>query len=1173
MAYLSLTSTRSSPLPVVRCLSDFFRGLLPAQSLSTVFAVFDPFLRIGYNQQMLLIHPLRVVLASLVSLVIVVQCHLATADEQEDEFFEKQVRPILVSRCFDCHSGKLADGAKEPKGNLRLDSLEAAKKGGDTGPAVVPGKLKESLLVDAINYGDLYQMPPKSKLPAEEIATLTKWVEMGAPWPKGAGESIAASDKTFDLAKRKADHWCWQPVRKVAPPSVKNESWPRQPLDRFILARLEEKGLTPSPSANKRTLLRRAYFDLIGLPPKPEDVEAFLKDESPQAFEKVIDRLLDAPQFGERWGRHWLDLVRYAESRGHEFEPNIPNAWQYRDYVIRALNADVPFDQFVTEHIAGDLVPQPRLHPTEKFNESILGTGFWFLGEEVHSPVDIRKDETDRLDNRLDVMTKTFLGVTVTCARCHDHKFDAISQKDYYALMGFLIGSGYRQVGFEALEHNRRIASELESLRKEARAELTKLTAAAFEPSIDRAADYLLAAREAVTKGAINQETVTRNKLSEPLLKNWIAELTKAKGEKTHPLHRFAAEDFKSQELRDRIAVPPEQILVSYLSADAPWYQDGFIFGPRPMQAGEVRLGNSSDQPLAGVVQLGAAELDTSWPRMKVAGGTDKDHGGLGNWDRMGQTLRTAEVTLKTGNVWYLVRGSGRVYAAVNSHLVIAGPLHGAILREWDGKPVAAGGPPAGWQWVNHNLSAYSGHRLHFEFSPKNGEMAVAMVVDSDKQPPPIWEATGEFAGSTAATADEFARQFQAECQRILKSLADNKLLDDAAPTADFMIAHLDLFSLPEGELRQNLRKAAESFLAKQKELQQQIKTESHTALAMLDGNATDELLLIRGNSKTPGKPVSHRFLEAVAGVDQNYPAESSGRLELAQKITDAANPLTSRVLVNRLWHHLFGRGLVASVDNFGVLGERPSHPELLDYLAGEFVADGWSTKRAIKRMMLSATYQQGSGVRSQESGVNAEAVDPQNLLLHRVNVKRLEGEVIRDSILAISGRLDRKQFGPSVPVHLTNFMQGRGRPGSGPLDGDGRRSIYISVRRNFLSPMMLAFDTPIPFSTIGRRNISNVPAQALILMNDPFVSEQAKLWAKQILADPAASLEARVRQMYLAAFAREPLENEIGSALQFLDSQAREYGIPVEQVRTDQRVWADLAHVLYNVKEFVFIE
>jgi hypothetical protein len=290
--------------------------------------------------------------------------------------------------------------------------------------------------------------------------------------------------------------------------------------------------------------------------------------------------------------------------------------------------------------------------------------------------------------------------------------------------------------------------------------------------------------------------------------------------------------------------------------------------------------------------------------------------------------------------------------------------------------------------------------------------------------------------------------------------------------------------------------------------------------------------------------------------------------MALARQFVDPANPLTSRVMVNRVWQHLMGRGIVPSSDNFGVLGQEPTHPELLDHLATQFMQDGWSIKRLIRSIMLSDTYQQGSGVRGQESGV-----DPQNLLFHRQNIKRLEGEAIRDSILAISGRLDRKQFGPSVPVHLTPFMQGRGRPGaSGPLDGNGRRSIYIAIRRNFLSPMMLAFDTPIPFSTVGRRNVSNVPAQALILMNDPFVAEQAHVWAKKLLADKDGTPESRVRRIYLEAFSREPTSEETAAAIGFLESQGAEYGLAADQATRDERVWADFGHVIFNVKEFVFV-
>jgi hypothetical protein len=407
-----------------------------------------------------------------IGLTCLAMCSAPTAAEEPRfdaaalEFFEKRVRPVLVQRCYECHSGAI----EEPKGGLRLDSRTAILNGGDTGPAIDAAAPGKSLLIDAINYGEIYQMPPKSKLPDEEIAVLTRWVEMGVPWPKEEAAGSIAKDE-FDLDARKQSHWAWRPVQRVSAPEMNDASWPLAPLDKFILARLEENGIKPAAPADRRTLLRRLHFDLIGLPPSPEEVEAFVRDESPHALEAAVDALLDSPHFGERWGRHWLDLVRYAESRGHEFDYDVPGAWQYRDYVIRALNADTPYDQFVVEHIAGDLLPQPRLHP-EGLNESILGTGFWFLGEWVHSPVDIRQDEADRVDNMLDVASKTFLGVTLACARCHDHKFDAISQRDYYAMAGFLQSSTYRQAPFDSMEQNARVARHWESVQGESRPQL-----------------------------------------------------------------------------------------------------------------------------------------------------------------------------------------------------------------------------------------------------------------------------------------------------------------------------------------------------------------------------------------------------------------------------------------------------------------------------------------------------------------------------------------------------------------------------------------------------------------------------------------------------------------------------------------------------------------------------
>ncbi len=385
----------------------------------------------------------------------------STPTPEAAEFFEKKIRPVLIESCWKCHSAE----AKKLKGGLRLDSRAGLLKGGDTGPSLVPEHPEKSKLIEAVGYknADLL-MPPKGMLAPAVIADLTKWVQMGAPWP-GSETSTGDKKDAFDLAKRKREHWAWQPIRATPPPAVKNTTWARSPIDTFLLARLEQAKLAPARPAERRTWLRRITFDLTGLPPTVEESNAFLSDNREGACERVVDRLLAAPRFGERWGRHWLDLVRYGETRGHEFDPVLPNAYQYRDYVIRALNADVPYDQFVQEHIAGDLLPAPRLHPAEKFNESILGTGFWLLGEEVHSPVDIRQDQADRFDNRIDVMTKTFLGLTVSCARCHDHKFDAISSRDYYALFGFLESSNYRLARFDSREHNRAVARDMEALK------------------------------------------------------------------------------------------------------------------------------------------------------------------------------------------------------------------------------------------------------------------------------------------------------------------------------------------------------------------------------------------------------------------------------------------------------------------------------------------------------------------------------------------------------------------------------------------------------------------------------------------------------------------------------------------------------------------------------------
>ena len=906
-------------------------------------------------------------------------------------------------------------------------------------------------------------MPPKGKLNDHDIKTLVRWVELGAPWPEEPAPVAQSTQGNFDLEKRKSNFWVWQPVTAPDPPPVKNTQWPNTALDHFILSRLEHTSIKPARDAEQTAVLRRLYFDLLGLPPTPDEVKHFLADNDPQAIERVVDRLLESPHFGERWGRHWLDLVRYAESRGHEFDNDTPNAFQYRDYGIRALNADIPYDQFVREHIAGDLLPEPRLHPTKHFNESVLGTGFWFLGEWVHSPVDIRKDEADRFDNMVDVFSKTFLGVTVACARCHDHKYDAISTADYYSLSGFLQSSDYRQVRFESMEQNHKIALKLAGVNTMHQRQISNL--------------------------------LTSHGVQPPRQKKYLAN---------------AATIF------DYANLPQNNFL-----------QDGVIFGLSSRRAGEIYL--DSDASRLKIATYDAAVNDPLWNDLEsTTAGAVRNQSALIKIPKSGRTLRSPTFELKAGTVHCLVDGAGHVVACVDSHRLVAGPLHKqTIVRFKDGQ-----------RWVRLDLERYVGHRLHLEFIPEaNQQIAVRMAVQG-------------LSDHELESIDERIR-------------AADQPYEEYAQTAEAVLNH-DI----ETRGNHSSQEIIESWKDKRERLASQVVRKSHLALSMMDGTGEDDRILIRGNSSKPGTVESRHFLTAISG-DKPLPIENgSGRLQLAQLVNDPANPLTSRVLVNRLWHHLMGRGIVPTPNNFGFLGKRPTHPGLLDHLASRFLAEGQSIKSMIKYIVLSRTYQMSS-----YASDKSKSIDPNNLLWQHCSPRRLQGEAIRDSLLAVSGRLNKTTFGPPVPIHLTSFMGGRGRPkDSGPLDGDGRRSIYISVRRNFLSPFMLTFDTPVPFSSMGRRNVSNVPAQPLVLLNDPLVADLSEDWSRRAIqtvpgTDKNAAIK-RVEWMYLSAFGRYPTTQETTTSLAFLAPN----GFNENTLLGDAQRWAEFAHVLVNTKEFIFL-
>ncbi len=965
----------------------------------------------------------------------------ALAGPADVEFFEQKIRPVLAERCFECHSVE----AKSLKGNLLLDSKEGLLKGGDTGPAFDAAAPKKSLLLSAVHYADPETaMPPKKaggKLSEQTIADLTAWVDAGAPWP--AGGSSKKTSKKFDLAQRKQDHWCWSPPKQHAAPAVRDAAWAKAPSDKFLLAKLEAAGLKPAPAADRSTLLRRVSFDLTGLPPTPAALEAFLADASPEALPRAVDRLLGSQAYGERWARHWMDLVRYAETRGHEFDPIIPNAWQYRDYLVRAFNADVPYNQFVKEHIAGDLMPA-RLKAGSGANESILATGFWFLGEEVHSPVDIRQDEVDRLDNRLDVMTKTFLGATVACARCHDHKFDAISQKDYYSLMGFLVSSSQRLARFETMETERKVSADLAQLRAQAGPELLRALVQAVRPEIDGLPEVLQAARTA----ALAAQPAPAGSRVEA----WLAELTAAKTAEAHPLHAFA-KAWLAPQLRPIAAPVPVQPPVAPAAADptkpalAPlliadytrpgataFLQDGSAFGSGPARPGSVLPGATPAAPVAGVVTHTAARRDLALSNLVNKG--DADPGSLKDFARSGQTLRTPEVTLASGQLWYLVRGAGKAYAVVNSHLMIQGPLHGKLLTRWKDN--------GRWEWVNHALPTYAGHRAHVELVPDGtGLFEVAMVVDSETKPPlPDSFAPSTHAPLAAADPDPL-RALQFLLRETLA--AAPKLGPDSAPhllaLADWMARSSRLFCTEGSPAAVGLAAASKTWVDRHNALCAAVPKESHVASVMFDGTGANEFLLKRGSPKTPQAEVPRRFIEALAGTAPLGGSGGSGRLQLAEQIVAPETSLTSRVIVNRVWHHLFGRGIVPTVDNMGVLGQAPSHQELLDTLAVRFATEQrWSLKTLIREIVLSSAYAMSSAPADRR----AEEADPENTLLHRMNLKRLEGEAIRDSMLTISGRLDQTPGGAKRPsVHHTLH----GRQGQARLRPAGRQRPAYGVR------------------------------------------------------------------------------------------------------------------------------
>jgi hypothetical protein len=1024
---------------------------------------------------------------------------LAVAAESDIEFFEKRVRPVLAEKCYACHSARTTVSS-----GLALDTKAGVRKGGKRGPAIIPGQPDRSLLLRAISHADAaLKMPPSGKLEGRHIADLSEWIRRGAEDPRDGMVPVST------VSRR--DYWAFRPFRAHLEPKVRDRKWPANWVDYFILARLEARQLRPAPPADKRTLLRRVTFDLTGLPPTPAEMEAFLEDTSPKGYENVIERLLASSRYGERWARHWLDLARYAETDGHEFDREKPNAWRYRDYVIRAFNQDLPFDRFVREQIAGDLLGDQRFTPDGMLFESPVATSFFGLHEERNAADDLAEVRAEKIENQIDTLGKTFLGLTVACARCHDHKFDPISQRDYYALAGIL-------------SSKQLIQANIDSPRQRVRTQALAGELGTFARQMDEAAKTrrLAFARQS---GAFLRSLTERIAAGGPDLD---AEFTAALREPDHilyPLLRLAkpSPDESALAFAERLA----RIRAELAALEA----------PRP---GDFTVADFASQDWRSWRFEGPAFVPDSRPTIPVA-----------------SSFR-ARASQFTG---FLYSQTFRAPQARYMHVRLAGlsdstsPRQPGQLRVslvGDGRDVAATADPSGrFVWKTSGMDKAQGELLFVELADRSrtGHLLVDKIIISAIKDPPRRanpRLTAMLDNLEISSLSELITAYQA----MFELAAEQSLTSDLL--SRWIAFDLDRFdkSPPAGDARHT-------------ELAARIEDPAF-GLVSVDDKTGNARLQIAGSHRNLGDEVPRRFLDAFSGDDARPFTRGSGRLELAEAIASPSNPMTARVAVNRVWQHYFAHGLVRTPDNFGRMGEPPSHPELLDTMAAKLVEGGWSLKSLHRAIVLSSTYRMAS-----RPDPRARLADPENRLLHHMPVRRLEGEAIRDAVLAVSGALDTTMHGPSVPPHISEYQDGRGKPqSSGPLDGNGRRSIYVGVRRNFLTPLLVAFDYPPTVTTIGRRGTSTVPAQALMLMNNEFVSRQAARWADQITSAAAGTRE-RIECMFLGAFGRPAGLAEITRIERFLADQGQ---LHKEDPGAPFRAWADLAHALLNSKEFIFL-
>jgi len=921
------------------------------------------------------------------------------------DFFENDIRPILANNCYSCHGDATSGG-------LKLDSREALLKGGNHGPVLVPGDADKSLMITAVHQTTALKMPKGGKLTPQEVADLTEWVKHGAVWPKSQpGTTFSASVKTGVITDKQRAFWAYQPLKAVAVPEPKYERWAKTPIDKFVLAKMLDAGIKPAAQADRRALIRRATYDLTGVPPTPEEVEAFEKDKSPKAYENLVDRLLASPKYGERWGRHWLDVARYAEDDVRGLDPKgrgympFDGAYRYRDWVIKSVNSDMPYDLFLRLQIAGDKIPAKTKQEQEDYltATSYLGAGPWVWDQA--EPIQGRADERNE---RVDAVTRGTLGMTVACARCHNHKYDPITQKDYYALVGIFANSTYKEYPT-----------------------VSEAQAAAYESNMAK-----------LEKLQIDMQEYTRT---------------------------------ETRQLADALGHQTSSYMV------AAWHVLG--------------------KPKAKVEEAASqAKLD---PEV------------LRRW------------------VDYLTPGV---------------PLEYDYLKDWQAMLAADGGTED-----EAKVLAESFQKRLLDVRQRAREVEEQNEIVRDKNDVPRHR-VHDAKPSEFETDDQFCPGCALELKTI--PVPDAKLYSDIYVTRSgdqeerFKPGVLVFVGW---DLSSRLNPAMQAYIDEQQkaigELKKKTGPENYPYVhGMADKPQIQDVKLnVRGNPHSLGDAVPRRFLTVLTTPDTKPYSEGSGRLEFANDI--AASPLAMRVIVNRIWKWHFGSGIVNTPDNFGYVGEEPTDPELLEYLAHEFVANGHSIKKLQKEIMMSAVYQT-----SVEESREAHEKDGANRLYSHFNRQRLDAEEIRDSMLVVAGDLDAKKIsGPS-----SDFSEDNVEP-----------TVFCKVSRYRLANYLQVFDFPNPSFTSEQRFSSNVPLQQLYFMNNPFVYKQAGVLAERVASEPTD--KDRVIKLYEYVFQRKPSDEELELGLKFLSTTPEKAGYAV--VGEPITAWRQYARIMISSNEFQFLD